>query len=137
MQVPCGRWAALGSTEQDRFSRTGSGSLWLHLGGRGPGRSLQCLGSSCWVRSPFSWPACPALPSWIQASGAARVPGRREAVRDTRGRGSPVCHRRFGTRMTSVPLSSAQGPSEVPGLPLMPCRVLAAQGCPTCLQSSC
>lgn len=86
--------------------------------------------------APLQLACLPVLTRWSQASGAAQVPGQREAARDPQGRDSPVCHRRFGTCMTSVPLSSAQGPSEVPGLSLMPCRVPAAQDHPACPQSS-
>lgn len=61
LQVPAAGgqlWAALNGTD---LAGAGAGPP-AAPGGEGPGRSLQCLGSCCWVRSPFSRPAGPALP---------------------------------------------------------------------------
>lgn len=98
----------MGSTERDRFSGGRGRPPPAAPGREGPGRSLQCLGSCCWVRSPFIRPSGPALPK-------PRAPGGREAARDTSCLPTEVwCLHDFcvsllcpGAPMRSLPVSQA------------------------------
>lgn len=109
LQVPSGGRVALASSEQDRFSGVDSGSLQPHLGGRRQRTVPRVWGAAGCARSPFSWPVLPVPTSCIQvalSASAAQVSRPERGSEGPTGRGSFVCHGRFGTCMTSVPLSS-------------------------------